>query len=128
MRDTTINRQVIPCNMYVGLCPHAINYATHLWGPDADQFRPSRWISSDPSKPDPTGGSPSPICMFSFFYGARSCVGRALSISLMKRQLAVLVARYHLHRVDENYDPSPTGLFATGPPHDLQVKFTPVSA
>ncbi|KZN86762.1 Cytochrome P450 [Penicillium chrysogenum] len=128
IRETTINGRIIPRGTYVGLCPHAINYAEHLWGPDADKFKPDRWISeSDLSSPDQSGGAPSPICMFSFFYGARSCVGRALALAQMKRQLAVLVERYHLLRVDEKYDPRPSGLFATSPPHDLQIKFTKIS-
>ncbi|KAL4888280.1 cytochrome P450 [Aspergillus ambiguus] len=103
MRETTINGQIIPRGTYVGLCPHAINYAQHLWGPDADKFNPDRWIKA-------------------------CCVGRALALAQMKRQLATLVERYHLDRVDEKYDPRPSGLFATSPPHDLQIKFTKLSA
>lgn len=126
IRDTTINNQVIPKGTFVGMCPHAVNYAHHLWGEDAEKFNPERWIDrSEPQNPkiDALGGAPAAICMLSFFHGTRSCVGRALALAQMKRQAALLVERFHIERT-ENSDPRPVGVFATGPPASLHLRFT----
>ncbi|KAJ5614879.1 cytochrome P450 [Penicillium herquei] len=126
IQATTIGGHHVPRGVYIGICPIAINYSRHLWGPSADQFCPDRWIDrSDPDFPaqNPLGGSLSAICMMSFGYGARSCVGRALGISLIKRQVATLVDKFHLDREGMHDQPRPAGLFAAGPPDSLQVRF-----
>ncbi|GES59522.1 cytochrome P450 [Aspergillus terreus] len=54
IRDTTIKGRFIPKGTYIGVSPRAINYAKHIWGPDADQFNPERWLDrSDPKTPKP---------------------------------------------------------------------------
>ncbi|KAJ5607769.1 hypothetical protein N7537_004388 [Penicillium hordei] len=40
IRDTMIGEQPIRKGTFVGMCPRAINYAHHLWGPDAAKFIP----------------------------------------------------------------------------------------
>lgn len=126
IRDTMIGDQIIPRGTLVGMCPEAINCAQHLWGPDAANFLPERWIDrSDPAcpRPNPLGGASAPICMLSFGYGARSCVGRELALAQMKCQIAMIVQRFHVGLVDDS-KPGPSGLFATSPPSDLQIHFT----
>ncbi|PLB51973.1 cytochrome P450 [Aspergillus steynii IBT 23096] len=128
---TTIGGRHVPAGVYIGICPIAINHARHLWGADADTFRPERWIDrSDPARPvqNPLGGSVAPVCMMSFGYGARSCVGRPLGLALIKRQVAVLVQRFQLEQASVLDQPSPEGLFAAGPPPGLQVRCTRISA
>lgn len=126
IRDTIIGEQPIRKGTFVGMCPRAINYAHHLWGSDAAKFIPERWIDrSDPGSPklDPLGGAPASICMLSYSYGTRSCVGRELALAQMKRQIALIVARFNVEPMDD-YDPRPFGLFATSPPSNLLVRFT----
>ncbi|KAJ5170962.1 uncharacterized protein N7500_003745 [Penicillium coprophilum] len=126
IRDTTIAQQLIPKGTYVGLCTRAINSAHHIWGPDAATFNPERWIDrSDSANPkiDPLGGASASVCMLSYFYGTRSCVGRDLAQAQMKRQIALIVERFHIELLDDS-DARPSGLFATTPPSDIQVRFT----
>ncbi|PYI35496.1 cytochrome P450 [Aspergillus indologenus CBS 114.80] len=128
IRDTTIGDQPIPRNTFVGLCTRAINYAEHLWGPDAAAFVPERWLERSPEgrgiRINPLGGAPAAVCMLSFFHGTRSCVGRELALAQMKRQIAVVVRRFRLETVGGAEDVRPCGLFATTPPPDLLVRFT----
>ncbi|KAH8426343.1 uncharacterized protein LDX57_004086 [Aspergillus melleus] len=126
IRDTTINGQLVPKGTYVGMCTRAINCAHHLWGPDAEKFNPERWIDRSDAQNhriNALGGAPASVCMLSFFHGTKSCVGRALALAQMKRQIAVLVERFLIERT-ENSDPRPCGLFATRPPSSLQLRFT----
>ncbi|KAJ5607768.1 hypothetical protein N7537_004387 [Penicillium hordei] len=51
------------------------------------------------------------------------CVGRELALAQMKRRIALILARFNVEPVDD-CDPRPSGLFATGPPSDLLVRFT----
>ncbi|PLB52315.1 cytochrome P450, partial [Aspergillus steynii IBT 23096] len=130
IRDTTICDQVVPKGTFVGMCTRAINCAQHLWGADAEKFKPDRWIDqsdSESPKIEALGGAPASVCMLSFFHGIRSCVGRALALAQMKRQVALLVERFHIERT-ENSDPRPVGLFATGPPPTLKLRFTELGA
>ncbi|KAE8154367.1 cytochrome P450 [Aspergillus avenaceus] len=129
IRDTSINGRFVPRGTYIGLCPRAINYAHHLWGYDAEEFKIERWIDySDPAHPVPSalGGAPSTACMLSFFYGARSCVGRGLALAQMKRQIALIAEQFQVERVDD-WVPLPSGLIASTPPLDLKLKFTSIS-
>ncbi|OJJ50615.1 hypothetical protein ASPZODRAFT_86121 [Penicilliopsis zonata CBS 506.65] len=126
IRDTSIASQFIPKGTFVALSPHAHNYNKAVWGPKAAEFLPERWIDrSDPLRPrqNPLGGAPATVCMMSYFHGARSCVGRELAVAQMKRQVALVVERFHLDPVGDP-DPRPVGLFATTPPHDLKLHFT----
>ncbi|OJI81601.1 hypothetical protein ASPTUDRAFT_31477 [Aspergillus tubingensis CBS 134.48] len=126
IRDTTIKGRHIPRGTNVAICPKAINSARHIWGDDAEKFNLERWIDrSDPENPKqvPTGGAPSTNCLLSFGYGTRSCVGRHLAMAQIKRQIALIVERFHVETEDDKF-PHPSGLFATTPPPDLRLRFT----
>lgn len=44
VRDTTILGRVVPRGTEVIVCPWAVNRSPLLWGPDAGEFRPERWL------------------------------------------------------------------------------------
>ncbi|PWY61964.1 cytochrome P450 [Aspergillus eucalypticola CBS 122712] len=126
IRDTTIKGHHIPRGTNIAVCPKAINSALHIWGDDAEKLNLERWIDrSNPENPKqvPTGGAPSTICMLSFGYGTRSCVGRHLAMAQIKRQIALIVERFHVETEDDKF-PHPSGLFATTPPPDFRLRFT----
>ncbi|PYH67476.1 cytochrome P450 [Aspergillus vadensis CBS 113365] len=126
IRDTNIKGRHIPRGTNIAICPKAINCARHIWGDDAEMFNLERWIDrSDPENPKqvPTGGAPSTISMLSFGYGTRSCVGRHLAMAQIKRQIALIVERFHVETADDKF-PHPSGLFAATPPLDLRLRFT----
>ncbi|KAL5358584.1 cytochrome P450 [Aspergillus floccosus] len=126
--DTYIKGRLVPAGTYIAIVPRAINRSRHLWGPDAEEFIPERWIDrSDPEKPklNSTGGSSSPICMLSFLYGPRSCVGRSLALAEIRRVTARLVEAFHIQRAGTGVV-EPTGFLSSGPPSDLNLLFSPV--
>jgi cytochrome P450 len=44
--DTTIQGHFIPAATTVVLCPWAVNTSVQLWGPDAREFNPERWLGA----------------------------------------------------------------------------------
>ncbi|KAI0259303.1 cytochrome P450 [Gloeopeniophorella convolvens] len=78
----------------------AINTWAPTWGPDAEAFRPARWL--DGSAPARAGG------MLSFLAGPHACIGRTMSISEMKAVLAALVAHFAFAPAREGQVARPT--------------------
>ncbi|CAH1641558.1 unnamed protein product [Spodoptera littoralis] len=70
-------------------------YALHrhpLWGPDANEFKPERWL-------DPSISSllEKPALFAAFGIGKRNCIGRkSYSMLMMKIVLAHIVRQYHI--------------------------------
>ncbi|KAJ5707572.1 hypothetical protein N7488_007373 [Penicillium malachiteum] len=127
--DTYINGRLVQAGTYIAIVPRAINRAKHLWGADAEQFRPERWIDrSNPSMPkiNQLGGASSPLCMLSFLYGSRSCVGRSLALAEIRRVTARLVETFDIQKASP-VEPIPVGWLSSGPPHDLDLVFVPIT-
>jgi len=51
----------------------AINHSKAAWGPDADEFRPERWMSTN--KVAASGLTQGWSGMFTFLEGPRICIG-----------------------------------------------------
>ncbi|KAF2277506.1 cytochrome P450 3A3 [Westerdykella ornata] len=60
---------------------YTIHHSTAIWGPDADSFRPSRWL-------DGSVGDRQKAAFIPFSYGPRACVGR----NVAEMELALIVA------------------------------------
>ncbi|KAJ5730575.1 uncharacterized protein N7483_005083 [Penicillium malachiteum] len=127
--DTYINGRLVQAGTYIALVPRAINRAKHLWGADAEQFLPERWIDrSNPLMPkiNQLGGASSPMCMLSFLYGSRSCVGRSLALAEIRRVTARLVETFDIQK-SSSAEPIPVGWLSSGPPPDLDLIFVPIT-
>jgi len=85
--DATINGQFIPKNTIVVVAPYAVNASTHLWGSDAAEFKPERWMAPGQAG---KGGAESNYSFLTFLHGPRSCIGQTFS----KSELACLVAAF----------------------------------
>ncbi|KAJ2944507.1 hypothetical protein O0L34_g3852 [Tuta absoluta] len=68
----------------------ALLYGTHrhpgLWGPDAEDFRPERWLEN--SVPD------HPVAFLGFSWGKRGCIGKPYAMLLLKTTLSYLVQNF----------------------------------
>lgn len=85
--DTTIQGQYIPRGTKIILCPWAVNYSKELWGEDAAEFKPERWLAPGQAN---AGGASSNFAMLTFLHGPRSCIGEKFA----KAELACLVAAF----------------------------------
>lgn len=68
------------------------HYNTEVFGPDANEFRPERWMVDE-------GASSERITQMDHYYlpfgaGTRSCIGKNISILEMSKVIPELVKRY----------------------------------
>lgn len=67
----TISGQYIPGGYVVGMNPCILHLDKNIFGTDADEYNPSRWIEGDATNMDKY--------FFTFGGGSRTCIGRNVS-------------------------------------------------
>ncbi|KAI1481981.1 cytochrome P450 [Daldinia eschscholtzii] len=91
VRDTMIAGQPIPKGTTIAISPWATNFDKSMWGPDAHEFKPERWIPKGPDdKKAASGGASSNYAFLTFLHGPRSCIG----LSFAKAEFACLLASW----------------------------------
>lgn len=86
----------LPPASVVVWCPWAMNRSRAIWGPDADTFRPERWLfnhdSSDPSSSASPKTLARPAHEFPVFNGgARTCLGKKMAELIAVQVIAAVV-------------------------------------
>ena len=92
-KDTSVCGQFVPKGTTIILAPAGINVATHLWGPDAAEFKPERWLDAD-GKANNKGGADSNFSYLTFLHGPRSCIGQKFAQAEFACLLAAWVGRF----------------------------------
>ena len=95
--DTSIIGQHVPKGTKIILAAGAVNLSTELWGPDAADFNPDRWMG--PSRTN-SGGAKSNYAFMTFLHGPRSCIGQAFAKAEFACLLASLVGRFQMELED----------------------------
>lgn len=105
MENTTVAGQYIPKNTIFALPIWAINTDPQVWGEDAAEFRPERWLTPEQggtSKVNAgSGGATSNYAFMTFIHGPHSCIGGAFSKSEMACLLAAWIGRFDFRLKDE---------------------------
>lgn len=91
--DTSIGEQFVPKGTVVILSPWAVNTSTALWGEDAHEFKPERWLDAD-GKANKQGGADSNFAFLTFLHGPRSCIGQKFAQAEFACLLAAWVGRF----------------------------------
>lgn len=109
VRDTTIQGIKVPKGTRIMLCPWATNKDESLWGADARDFNPDRWIPSGESpekdKLAGNGGASSNYAFMTFIHGPRSCIGMGFAKAEFACLLATWVGRLEFQlKNKEEYD------------------------
>ncbi|KAK3308440.1 cytochrome P450 [Chaetomium strumarium] len=68
---------------------YSIHHSREIWGPDADEFRPERWLAGSLTPRQKNAFIP-------FSYGPRACVGRNVAEMEMKLIAATWARRYEV--------------------------------
>ena len=110
-KDTYIMNQFVPKGTDIILAPAATNTSKELWGPDAFEFNPDRWMG--PGRAN-TGGADSNYSFLTFLHGKigadvkhgifmlmlllgpRSCIGQAFAKAEFACLLAAVVGRFEM--------------------------------
>ncbi|KAI9781400.1 MAG: hypothetical protein M1839_005994 [Geoglossum umbratile] len=116
--DTTILGQYIRKGTVVVTSPSAVNYSRELWGDDADQFNPERWLC--PGKAN-GGGAQNNYAFMSFSHGPRSCIGQGLAKSEISCFLAKFVGRFEFAMKDPNEKVEIQGPMTAKPKNGLNI-------
>ncbi|RMZ37642.1 cytochrome P450 [Aspergillus flavus] len=82
----TIGGYYIPPNARIGVNPGVMHFNKTVFGEDADQFRPDRWIDGDVSKMD--------RYIMQFGMGARTCLGKNISMCEIYKAIPELLKSY----------------------------------
>lgn len=99
IRETAVATDIlghkIPKGVRVILAPWATNLDKSLWGPDAHEFKPERWLSTSPDdKRAASGGATSNYAFMTFLHGPRSCIGQSFAKAEFACILAGWVGRF----------------------------------
>ena len=119
VRPTTVGTHHVPSGTSVFISPWAINRSPPLWGADADQYNPDRWLEGPNAA---NGGAKSSSALLTFSHGPRSCIGQGFARTEMKCLLAALVMRFRFEMADPD-EKVEVGGFVTIKPHNgLRLK------
>lgn len=96
IRDTTVASHFIPNGTMLFVVPWAINRNPALWGPDAGDFVPERWIDKESGRATMNGGSDSNYAFLTFLHGPRSCIGERFARAELRALLAAFVGSFEM--------------------------------
>ncbi len=94
---STINSVHIPKGQEVFIPIQAINSDPAIWGPDAADYNPDRWLHL-PTNAKQTG---LPMHLMTFISGPRGCIGNRFALAEFKAMLCHLIGRFSFERVDD---------------------------
>ncbi|XP_050554160.1 cytochrome P450 4C1-like [Spodoptera frugiperda] len=86
--DMKLGKYTIPAGSSCGVSLHGI-HRHPMWGPDADQFNPDRWL--DPARLPNLANA-----FVAFGVGKRYCIGKTYTMMLMKIAVGHIVRQYHV--------------------------------
>lgn len=122
VRDTSIMSTPIPKGTIIMLMPWAINTAKKAWGPDAQDFKPDRWLNSA------NGGAESNYSTLTFLHGPRSCIGEKFARGEFACLLGAWVQAFEtrLEKPDEEVVVDMSSGITAKPKGGMRVRLTPV--
>jgi cytochrome P450 len=121
--DTTILGQFVPKTTKIIISPWAINHNKQLWGEDAAEFNPDRWMAPGQTN---SGGAASNYAFLTFLHGPRSCIGQRFAIAEMACLLAAFVGKYEFEMVDPHEKIEIKGGATARPKNGMHIKLKAV--
>jgi len=100
-KDTSLLGHFIPKGTSFFISPWATNANKELWGDDAAEFNPDRWMGSGKAN---TGGADSNYSFLTFLQGPRSCIGQSFAKGEFACLLAAWVGTFETHFAKGDYE------------------------
>ena len=117
-QPTSLLGQYVPKGTCIVICPHSINTAPDMWGPDAAEFNPERWMGEKKRQAEAN-------YILTFLDGPRSCIGQGFARSEMKCFVAALVGSFSMELKSPHDVIKTRGKF-TESPAELEVRLREV--
>ena len=95
--DTAICNHRVPKGTDIILCPWAMHRSTELWGPDAEEFNPDRWLNDTSGR----GGARDAYCLLTFGAGPRVCIAERFARIEVSTLMAGIFGRFRVEKVAE---------------------------
>lgn len=105
----------VPKNTILYIPIRVINTWQAIWGPDAEEFRPERWLNLPKSYH-------SQYSLMSFIVGPHACIGKTMAIIEMKTVLASLIANFEFDLAYEGQIPKPTAMITMKPKDNMPLR------
>ncbi|KAF9773967.1 hypothetical protein IL306_008104 [Fusarium sp. DS 682] len=92
----------VPPGVAVGLNPYIIGRNEEVWGKDANEFRPERWLKAEDEdeKAYQLRLRKMNAADLTFGGGSRICIGRHIALVQIYKAVATLVSRYEIRLAD----------------------------
>lgn len=87
----------LPAGTVVGVNPWVTGYSTEVYGADAWEFRPERWLEADKESLAQMDRN-----WLSFGLGSRNCIGRHISMLEMKKFFPEVLRRFDFEFIDKD--------------------------
>ncbi|KAI0547518.1 cytochrome P450 [Xylaria curta] len=126
IRDSNIAGQVIPKGVIVILSMWQMNRSPEVWGPEAGEFRPERWIAA--GKPNSNGGANSNYEFLTFLHGPRSCIGQGFAKAEMRCLLASMIRNFSWELAMDDSEILPRGAITIKPSNGLLLRLKSLRA
>ncbi|KAK3806301.1 MAG: cytochrome P450 [Benniella sp.] len=81
----------------IGWCSWSMGRDTSIWGPDAKEYKPDRWLNSD---------KPSPAKFNAFHLGPRTCLGQHFATIEAITIMSMLAQKFTFELVDPKIEPA----------------------
>ncbi|KAF4953562.1 hypothetical protein FGADI_5898 [Fusarium gaditjirri] len=120
IRDTRIGDQFIPEGTDIIVSIWYINRSEAIWGPDATEFKPERWITDD-GKPNQNGGASSNYNFLTFLHGPRSCIGQGFAKAELRCLLATMVRSFEWTLAMDDKLVMPRGVITIKPENGMYL-------
>lgn len=122
VRDTSVLGTFIPAGTRLWLSPWGINRSPHLWGPNAQDFVPERWIDVETGRTNNNGGVSSNYANLTFLHGPRSCIGERFAKSELRALIAAFVGTFNIEMADPSEVPLVAGAITTKPKDGMRLR------
>ncbi|KAJ9605327.1 hypothetical protein H2200_009984 [Cladophialophora chaetospira] len=121
--DTSILGTFVPKSTKIILAPWATNHDTALWGADAGEFNPDRWMAPGQAN---AGGAVSNYAFLTFLHGPRSCIGSKFAVAELACLVAAFVGSMEFEMVDPDKVIQVKGGITARPKGGIDVYLKPV--
>jgi cytochrome P450 len=128
VRDSNIMGTPVSKGTEIVISPWAINRSPKIWGRDALEFNPERWVDVDSQgnrKPNYRGGADSNYSQLTFLHGPRSCIGQNFARAELRCLTAAFVKAFEWELVGKAEDVVPFGAITTKPKSGLHLRLKP---
>lgn len=134
VRNTSVAGHVVKAGTYVIISPYAMGRSVDIWGPNAQQFDPYRWVeppteNDDSPSPHGTinehGGAANHYGMLTFLKGPKGCTGERFAKAELRRVIAALVANFEW-TLEQSHVPEQVGIVVVKPEGGISVRCRPL--